>query len=726
MAVARPDTPRSQQRIVLLAVLLGVAGVSFIARVALESAEGFRAEYAADRPWGRDVRQRIDRQISTSVFERVWKDAQPDRFRARWSGLLSIGRSGWFTFATTSSGVSTVTIDGLRVVTNEGGHPPQSGSGRVRLLRGFHQVEIEYAQSGGTAAIAWLWARDAGPLSSVPSWAVWTEAVGSRRALAARLVAPIPFAAMMAAALLGLWMVWRRTGGGVVTVRPDWALLFILVFGAYFRLQYVTLPMAEAHNWRQITNADIARNFSERSLNLLYPEVSWGGGGQAYVGMEFPLLQWLAAALFRGFGESDLVCRGVAIAFSLATVVALFGLGRCLWGRAVGRGAAFFYAASPSAIFFGRTFISDTPMVCFSAFGVWGFASYLRTGRRAALVGGVVTAALACMVKVPAVIIFAPIVYLAWEQKRWALRRDRALLAGLVTVALLTVAWYVHADVLFHRTGLGQAIWHASGGYLPDIMAVAGPAKPVSHWATIGQLRDPAFYATLAERLWRLHFTPVGTLLVLFGAIAVRAVPNRRTIDVWFATVVLFILVSADGNLRHEFHQLPILLPAALYFGLAVQRAFDLDWLRRQAPFGLGLIASALVFGAAGWIGFRDSRVVRDMFRPTVLDMRPMIVGTELQHSTPPSSLMVTVEYSHYGGNSPVLLYRARRRGWSFDVDGITPQVLERLRAAYGASYFVTLVWSELKDRRPEVVAFLETQERMPVNGNDVALFKLR
>ena len=64
--------------------------------------------------------------------------------------------------------------------------------------------------------------------------------------------------------------------------------------GFALRWQYVHLPMAEAHSWRQITNADIARNFTEQSANILYPQVSWGGPKDAYVSMEFPLLQWLA------------------------------------------------------------------------------------------------------------------------------------------------------------------------------------------------------------------------------------------------------------------------------------------------------------------------------------------------------------------------------------------------------------------------------------------------
>src|SRR5207249_2753658 len=123
--------------------------------------------------------------------------------------------------------------------------------------------------------------------------------------------------------------------------------------------------------------------------------------------MEFPLIQWTGGLLFRAFGDQDLICRGIAIVFSLATVVGLYGLAARLWSRPAGRAAAFLYAISPSAIFFGRAFISDTAMVCFSVFAVWGFAVYFESRGRRAIVWGTLAAALACMVKIPAVMILA-------------------------------------------------------------------------------------------------------------------------------------------------------------------------------------------------------------------------------------------------------------------------------------------------------------------------------
>src|SRR6185503_176240 len=149
------------------------------------------------------------------------------------------------------------------------------------------------------------------------------------------------------------------------TLRPDIALVLILLFGALLRSQYLQMPMAEAHRWREVFNADIARNFAERSMNIFYPQVNWGGAADPYVGLEFPLMHWIVALAYRAFGEDPIFGRLVSIVFSVATIWAVFALGARLFGVAAGRAAAFLMAISPSAVFFGRFFISDTPMLFF-------------------------------------------------------------------------------------------------------------------------------------------------------------------------------------------------------------------------------------------------------------------------------------------------------------------------------------------------------------------------
>ena len=518
-------------------------------------------------------------------------------------------------------------------------------------------------------------------------------------------------------------------------------LWFVLAFviGLALRCQYIQLPIAEAHSWRQITNADIARNFAEISGNILYPQVSWGGPRDAFVSMEFPLLQWLAGMLFRVFDNHELICRVLAIAFSMATVIALYGLGSELFAKPAARAAAFLLAVSPSFVFFGRTFISDTPMVFFSVAGIWGLVSYASTRSRAMAIWGIVSTTLACLVKIPAVLILAPIFWLAWTdtsqappgQARWHIGRHiRAVLqpvwiAAMAIPIVATALWYWHGDNLFHQTGLGQAIFHPSGGYSPEVAMAMGPIMGVSHWSTLHQVTDPEFYSTLLERTYYLHLTPAGFALALLGLAIGWVRRQALVVLVWLAAVLLFILASAEGNRYHEFHQLPMLPPAALLFGLAAGPAFDGAWLRKYTGSRLVPVASAACVVFVGLIGFSYSNVVYNFFRPDRLDLRPIAAGRAIEQFVPVNDTIVVVEYAQYGANSPILLYRSHRRGWSFDLSSISPHVVQRLQRQFGAAYFATTIWSDLERQQPVLAEYLKALPRIDIGGGDAALFKL-
>ena len=508
---------------------------------------------------------------------------------------------------------------------------------------------------------------------------------------------------------------------------PDSALLAILTLGIALRSQHLGLPMAEAHRWREITNADIARNFYERSMNLFYPQVNWGGAVDPYVGMEFPLMHWIAALLYFPFGEHAVIGRLISMAFSLGTIWATFALGSRLFGRPAGRAAAFLIAVSPSAVFFGRFFISDTPMVFYSVAAVLAWVIYFDTGSRRACAAGTLCAALAFLVKIPAVLILVPIAWAAWEARRWSLLKDRGLLAGIAVAIAATGLWYWHADAIFHRTGLSQAIWHPSGNYGPPISGAAGPFIGIYHWATLARLQDPAFYTDMVTRIWALHLTPGGFILALFAGLAMWRVPRRHILDAWLGVVILFILATTEGHIHHEFHQLPMLPPAALLFSLAAAPAFDGAWLRERGGRVLGVLGSATALLAIALLSFKYSGVIDRFFRPNGLDMVPIEAGRAIQGVVDPKALLVTVEYEEYSNNSPILLYWSHRRGWSFDPKSITPQVIELLRTDLGARYFVTTIWRSLSASRPDVVEYLKTRRQVPLPGapRDTVLFDL-
>ena len=447
--------------------------------------------------------------------------------------------------------------------------------------------------------------------------------------------------------------------------RPDVLLILIVVLAAALRLLEVSAPYAEAHRWRQVMNADIARNLYRGPFDIFHPRVSWGGT-EEHVGIELPLYQALVATVYGVVGVREIVGRLLSVVFSCATVVLLYWLGLTCFGRGPGRGAALFFAVSPSAVFFGRTFLSDVPMLFFSVAAVLAYVHYLRSGRTALAIVGATATALACLTKLSAIVILAPVAYQAWSLRRWAIWKDRWLWGGLSVAVGVTVAWYWHAELIHLSTGLGVAFF-SSYGYGLEIEAFANSWEQPSIWSD--SLADGQIYLTLLERAWSLHFTPFGVLCLAVGLTMRWRGESRQFLVAWLLVVVLEIVVTGPGQRDNEYYQLPLLLPAALFVGLALGHVLDVE--RASARGRLVNWAMAGLVVLAGWLSFVTSDVVPDYFRPDRLDHYTIAAGAAIDAAVEPDAMLIVVQYDQRGTNSPELLYRADRRGWSFDRESI-------------------------------------------------------
>ena len=499
------------------------------------------------------------------------------------------------------------------------------------------------------------------------------------------------------------------------TRRIDAAACLILVLALLFRLYRIDVPFVDAHSWRQVTNADIARIWAEGPIDFFYPAVSWGGA-DGRVGLEFPLLHLLIAAVWRVVGVSNAAGRLVPVCFSLLTVWWTYRLGTRLFGAPAGRAAAFLMAVSPSVVYFGRSLLSDTPMLCFSVGAVLGFAAYAQDGRARHAAGGALALALAGLVKLPAILVLGPVLWTGFATRgvRQTLADPWYTSSILAAVGAIGV-WYLHADQIFLETGLTQAIFRPSGTYPPDIAQFAGTFTTVSHWTR----PDLLTWATTQElflRYWALHLTPLFSLVTLGGLLAWRWPARTRTVvDVWALAAASLVAVSLAGQVPHEFHQLPTLPPLALYFGMGAAPLFaPATYAQPTVWRRVGLMVGVpLCLVAAAVAGFGDSGVIEHLYRPDNMNQPVIDAGWAIEQVTPADTLIVTVEYEQYGSNSPMLLYYAHRRGWSFDATSISQSVAEYLRDRRGACYLAVADWPTLAAWRPDVVAWLGT--RTPV-----------
>ncbi len=503
----------------------------------------------------------------------------------------------------------------------------------------------------------------------------------------------------------------------------DVPLLAILSLALLFRLYRIDVPLVEGHSWRQVTNADIARHFAESTWNLFAPQVSWGGP-HGVVGMEFPLLHYAIGLWWRAAGESELSARLITVAFSMTSVVLIYLLGRDLFSKAAGRGAAFLLAIAPSTVFFGRSVLSDTPMVTFSIAAVLGWHRALQQPSAARLVIATACTALAGLVKLPAVIIGVPIVAVAWLHRGRGFLRDRHLwIGGLVSVGLI-VGWYWYADFIAESTGLTQAIFRPSGRYGPELGLAESAYATISHWTTFTRLHNPEFYWEMLDRFWALHLTSLGFAGAVIGWWLARGERYTPVLDAWLAAGVLLVVGSAEGQFWHQFHQLPLIPPLALFFGIAIAPLFSASRVPAWSLRAVGVSACLVVVAV---MAFRFSGVLQQLYRRDTLQMHFVVIGEEIRSATRPEDMLVSVDYDVGGTNSPMLLFYAHRQGWSLDVHAVDLAVVQRLHDRFGARYFVTFQWTPLNEMKPDLGRYLAGFKRVALEtgSSQVRMFDL-
>lgn len=492
------------------------------------------------------------------------------------------------------------------------------------------------------------------------------------------------------------------------TAGIDWCALAIVLLAVVLRAWRIDVPFVDAHSWRQVTNADVARLWTEGPIDFFYPAVSWGGP-DGRVGLEFPLLHLLIALVWRLTGITDIGGRIVPAAFSVATVWLMYRLGTRLLGAPAGRAAALLLAVSPSVVYFGRTPLSDTPMLTFSVAAVLGYVAYAQTGSKKLALAGAVSLALAGLVKIPAILVLGPIAIVGVLRHGWQVWRDPWFVAAPLGALGAVGLWYLHADQIFLETGLTQAIFRPSSSYPGDIAQWSGLFTTVSHWTRAHHLSWETA-TTLGALFWQLHLTPTFAVVATIGALRWHwPLGGRSVVDVWALAAASLMAVSLAGQVVHEFHQLPMLLPLALYFGMGAAPLFDgatyarLDGVRR--PVAIAAVAALLAWVAVR--GFIDSGVIHRLYRPGAMNTGLIDAGAAIAAHTPPDALLATVEYERYGSNSPMLLYFAHRHGWSFDQVSISPGVIEYLRTSRGVCYVAVSDWPALETARADVVEYL-------------------
>ena len=428
----------------------------------------------------------------------------------------------------------------------------------------------------------------------------------------------------------------------------------IAVISVVLRLYHIGAPVADWHSWRQVDTAAVARNYMRFGIDPLHPRYddlsniqSGYDNPQGYRMVEFPLYQ-LAGAYIGNMLPTipiEVILRFLTVIASTITGLALGILILRRVGAIAGIATALMYAILPYSMYYGRTILPDPHAVMWAVLSLLcidlGMTSLKRTWVWVLL--GVVTAALAILVKPVAGFLLLPVIGLVFSDKK---KFGILLFYGAIAIIpfLLWRQW-----MLKYPEGIAVYTWLFNANNI--------------------RFKGAWFYWLFAERIAKLILGYWGMILLGFGLVA-PIKKEHKGIILWFIIGSLsYMVILAAGNVQHDYYQILILPTLVSVVGGGI------GWVLTQKGNRLVLyltgFVSVIFMCMFSWYTIRTFYWIN---RPEIVE-----VGQMADKLLPRDAKVI----APYNGDT-TFLYQTGRQGWplGFEIDK---------KIQMGATHYVTV-----------------------------------
>lgn len=464
--------------------------------------------------------------------------------------------------------------------------------------------------------------------------------------------------------------------------------LWIILIALFLtlRLYGIGNPLSEQASWRQADTASMAKNLEDHFS--LFPQLDYDGPPPNYAELEFPLLPLLVFPFFKLFGISIPIARGMALLFSLMSLIFLVLLAELKLGARAAFIAGFIYALLPFNIFYDRAVLPEPVLLGMSLGSLYFFSLYLKKGSWKLWIMSTVFILLSILSKPSFLFLGLLFLFLCWEEKG---------LKGFLDwkVWLMAFAALVPASVYFW---LSHSL--AESKFLTSLLTL----HMLPNFTQT--LFSMEFWKFLFSRLGDRVLTWTGLFLFLISLALSPFFRKTRFLFFWTISLIVFFAFSTIPVLyQHDYYQLMLVPPFSLSLGWFWGKFSEIkirSYELKNIAFGFLILAGIMILieGLSQTGKFWN------------IDPRPLEVGKTICKLTPEGSL-IAIDQSN-----PVYLFYSERKGFRI-LSELNRDEVEKLKEK--GAQFLAVTTREGKIKVPELKELFPILEESP----NLTLFKL-
>ncbi len=463
-------------------------------------------------------------------------------------------------------------------------------------------------------------------------------------------------------------------------------ILLILIFtGAFFvRLYKINNPVADWHSWRQADTIAVSRNYAKYGINLLKPQyddlsnvASGRENPQGLRMVEFPIYNAAVTFLYQAVPIYSLEVWGrlLTIISSLFTMFFIYKITRKYVSDEAGIFAAFFFAFLPYSIYYGRVLLPEPTMVMLAMGSMYFMSRFTSHEKTSSFFLAVVFFTAALLIKPTAIFFGLPI--------GWLLMSNMTHKTYKAHIAYAAIFILSFSPLLFWRLYIQQ--------YPEGI--------PASSWLLNGdgiRFKGAWFRWIFGERIGKLMLGYWGIIFLGVGAFLTKR-KDRLVLELLGVSSILYLIIFATGNVRHDYYQIPIVPTIAIMCGIGLEFIISDKTFKKLWNLPLLLLALFLTF-ALSWY---EVQGYFNINHPEIVE-----TGKKVDEIVPKDAKVI----APYGGDT-AFLYQTNRPGWPllYNTDDVSPQI------KLGATHYVSVTFDEPTKRIMEKCHILYKNERFVV-----------